>query len=257
MEEAMRTVSVLTPVHKVTNAFLSDAYGSLVSQEMPVGWQWQWIVQEDGQSGEVAAVLPDDPRIITGTGRHGGPGVARTLALSSATGELVKVLDADDRLTAGALRRDIEAFDRHPSVGWATSAVLDILLDGATLRFNADPPEGIIEKGEVFERWVSNNYQANIHPATLCIRRNLLLALGGWMALPASEDMGLLMALNVVSLGYFTAEPGLLYRKWPGQMTVQPSHRESVEQSARHRIVEARARALLEMGVLVARNDAA
>ncbi len=58
----------------------------------------------------------------------------------------------------------------------------------------------------------------------LCVRRDLLFALGGWMTLPASGDTGLLMALNVVAAGYFIAETGLLYRKWPGQVTSQPAH---------------------------------
>jgi glycosyltransferase involved in cell wall biosynthesis len=257
VEEVTNTISVLTPVHNVSNAFLSDVYESLVNQEMPTGWTWQWVVQEDGQTGDVAAALPNDPRIVSGTGRHGGPGVARTMALANATGSLIKVLDADDRLTLGALRRDIETLAANPAVGWTTCAVLDALIDGSTLAFANDPPEGIIEKGEVFELWLNNNYQANVHPATLCIRRDLLLALGGWMALPASEDMGLLMALNVVSLGHFIATPGLLYRKWPGQMTVQPSHRESAEQTARHQIVEARARALLNLGLIKASSDVA
>ncbi len=39
------------------------------------------------------------------------------------------------------------------------------------------------------------------------------------MALPASEDTGLLLALNAVSTGYFIPDAGLLYRKWPGQST--------------------------------------
>ncbi|QEV39866.1 hypothetical protein CP978_16030 [Streptomyces nodosus] len=49
-------------------------------------------------------------------------------------------------------------------------------------------------------------------------------ALGGWMALPSSEDTGLLMALNAVSTGWFIEECGLLYRKWPGQSTAQDAH---------------------------------
>lgn len=65
------------------------------------------------------------------------------------------------------------------------------------------------------------------------MRRDLLLALGGWMALPASEDTGLLLALNTVSTGYFIREYGLLYRKWPGQATAQPTHTATEERDAR------------------------
>jgi hypothetical protein len=64
------------------------------------------------------------------------------------------------------------------------------------------------------------------------------------MALPAGEDTGLLIAAAVVSPGYFIAETGLLYRKWPGQVTAQPEHSAHDELQARNQIIEERANAL-------------
>lgn len=64
------------------------------------------------------------------------------------------------------------------------------------------------------------------------------------MALPASEDTGLLLALNSVARGWFSSEVGLLYRKWEGQATGQAAHTDTGERDARMAIVEARARAL-------------
>lgn len=52
------------------------------------------------------------------------------------------------------------------------------------------------------------------------------------------------MALDAVSRGWFTAETGLLYRKWPGQSTSQAAHTRKGEWEARMAVVEARARAL-------------
>ncbi|MEU8070603.1 glycosyltransferase [Micromonospora sp. NPDC049151] len=124
MENLTQLVSVVTPVHAPSIEHLAGAYESLAKQEMPTGWDWQWLVQEDGQTGALVDALPDDPRISLGTGRPGGPGVARTLALSRVAGDLIKVLDADDQLTPGALARDIAAFDVHPQIGWTTSRVL-------------------------------------------------------------------------------------------------------------------------------------
>ncbi len=86
-----------------------------------------------------------------------------------------------------------------------------------------------------------------MHPATLCARRDLVTALGGWMALPASEDTGLLMALNAVSTGWFIEECGLLYRKWPGQSTAQDAHHHETERRARMKIIEERAEALSKL----------
>ncbi|MEU1419517.1 glycosyltransferase family A protein [Kitasatospora sp. NPDC005751] len=240
-------ISVITAVHGPSASYLPDAYKSLLAQDLPEGWDWQWVIQEDGETDTVTPHVPDDPRISFGQGRHGRAGVARTLALSRARGQFIKVLDADDMLTPGTLARDLAALQR-PGICWATSRVLDLLPDGSTVGFDQDPPEGPIERGAVLEHWTAHDFRAQVHPATLCARRDLVLALGGWMALPASEDTGLLMALDAVSRGWFSAETGLLYRKWPGQSTSQAAHVQEGERSARMAVVEARARALAALG---------
>ncbi|WP_433419207.1 hypothetical protein ACQP1V_04885 [Microtetraspora malaysiensis] len=141
-------------------------------------------------------------------------------------------------------RRDIGVLAENEHIGWTTSRVLDLLPDGSTVGFDLDPPEGPIKRGAVLDHWLAHDYRAQVHPATLCIRRDLLLALGGWMALPASEDTGLLIAANTVTDGYFSADPGLLYRKWSGQMTSHASHVEPTERTARMRVIKDRAHAL-------------
>lgn len=98
---------------------------------------------------------------------------------------------------------------------------------------------------DVLHHWLAHDHRAQVHPATLCMRRPLLLMLGGWMALPASEDTGLLLALNAVSTGYFIPDAGLLYRKWPGQSTAAAAHVDPAERVARMTIIESRAEALL------------
>jgi glycosyltransferase involved in cell wall biosynthesis len=244
----LRRIVVLTAVHAPGAHHLPDAYRSLQEQELPDGWEWQWVIQEDGETDQVAQLVPDDPRVSFAQGRRGGPGVARTMGLARAQGELVKVLDADDMLTPGALARDIAVFEREQDVAWTTSRVLDALPDGTTVGFDGDPEEGPIERGAVHAHWKAHDYRAQVHPATLCVRRDLLLALGGWMALPASEDTGLLLALNAVSRGYFTREVGLMYRKWPGQATNQAAHAHKEEREARMGVIDARVGELSELG---------
>ncbi|CAM5710717.1 glycosyltransferase family 2 protein [Streptomyces aurantiogriseus] len=243
-----RRVAVITAVHAPSAPYLPEAYASLCDQDLPDGWEWHWVIQEDGTTDAVGPYVPDDPRVTFRQGRPGGPGVARTIALAHAEGEYVKVLDADDRLTPGALDRDLAALEADPALGWATSRALDLLPDGSTVGFPGDPLNGPIERGDVLDRWKANGFRAPVHPATLCVRRDLLLALGGWMALPASEDTGLLLALDSVSRGWFSAEVGLLYRKWEGQVTGQAAHVDPAERDARMAVVEARARALARFG---------
>jgi glycosyltransferase involved in cell wall biosynthesis len=243
-----RRLIVVTAVHGPSAAFLPEAYASLDAQELPAGWEWHWVIQEDGRTDQVRPYVPDDARVTFRQGRPGGPGVARTIALAHAEGEYVKILDADDRLTPGTLARDLAVLEADGTVGWTTSRVLDLLPDGTTAGFPHDPDDGPIEPGAVLDFWKANDFRAQVHPATLCVRRDLLLGLGGWMALPASEDTGLLLALGAVSRGWFSAEVGLLYRKWEGQMTGQPAHVDAAERAARMAVVEARARALGSFG---------
>ena len=240
----MPIVTVVTPSYQPLRDHLLAAYDSVRQQEMPRDWEWQWVVQEDGLGGAVANILPPDPRVSVGGGRRSGECSTRNLCLSRARGELIKTLDADDMLTPGALARDIFALAANPDVGWATSRVLDLLPDGSTVGFDQDPPGGRLECGTVLAHWRAHNYRAPVHPATLCIRRDLVMALGGWMALPGSGDTGLLLAANAITPGWFNAETGLLYRKHPGQMTSQPGHTDPTEWSARMRIIGERADAL-------------
>ncbi len=244
----MGVVSVITAVHAPAAHHLAAAYTSLCDQTLPEGWDWQWVIQEDGDTEIVAEAVPDDPRVSFEQGRRGGAGVTRTLSLARADGEYIKVLDADDMLTPGTLARDIEVLERNADVGWTTCRVLDLLPNGSLVGFDLDPLDGPLERGAVLEHWRTHNYRAPVVPGTLCARRELVLAAGGWMALPASEDTGLLIALNSVSRGWFTAEVGLHYRKWPGQSTQMPAHTLEVEWEARMAVIEARASALAATG---------
>lgn len=239
-----RVISIITAVYRPDPGYLRSAYESIRLQELEEGWSWQWVVQQDGHAGDLSRLLPSDPRISPGNGRRGGACTARTLGLSRADGEFIKNLDADDMLTPGALGREIQILSAYPDIGWTTTRALDLLPDGTTAGVEYNPAEGRIRTGSVLSYWKSHNYIAQVHPTTLCIRRELLFALGGWIALPASEDTGLLLAADAVSDGYFIADTGLLYRKWPGQVTSRAEHSDEIERSARMRVIEARAEAL-------------
>jgi glycosyltransferase involved in cell wall biosynthesis len=240
----MEIISVITPIYNPVRDQLLAAYRSLCDQELPSGWAWEWLVQEDGATGVAESMLPEDSRISFGTGRHLGVAMTRNLALARAQGSLIKNLDQDDVLIEGVLCRDIAILDSRPDVEWTTSRVLDLLPDGSTVGFEGDPPAGDISIGSVHEYWRTHNYRASVHPTTICIRRSLAEALGGWMAVPGSDDTGLLIAASVTATGYFHSEVGLLYRKWPGQVTAGADHTEPVEWKLRMHLIDARGQAL-------------
>ncbi|WP_158886132.1 glycosyltransferase [Amycolatopsis anabasis] len=213
----MPTISVITAVLDGVHQHLAAAYESLVQQDLPAGWDWQWVVQEDGRSGRPLAELPDDPRISTGMGEHGRPAAARTLALSRATGRLMLSLDADDLLPVGALARAITTLTRRPDLGWCVAPALDLFPDGR-LRFGPrDPASGPLPPGRLAAGEASGLLP--VVGGTLVTYTALVRALGGWPAFTRDEDVALLLAVEAVAPGWMLAEPGLLYRQWPGSTT--------------------------------------
>lgn len=240
----MPTISVITPIYDPVPSQLTEAYDSLRDQELPVGWELEWLLQEDGKTGAARDILPEEAWIKHESGRHGGVAICRNLALSRAHGEFIKNLDQDDILTPGVLSRDIDVLTSNPDVGWTTSRVLDLLPDGSKVGFEGDPPAGRLAPGVVREQWRTHDYRLPVHPTTICIRRSLAVALGGWMAVPGSDDTGLLVAASTLSPGWFTSEVGLLYRKWPGQVSASDAHTEPVEWTSRMQLIDQRAEAL-------------
>ncbi|MBB5918951.1 glycosyltransferase involved in cell wall biosynthesis [Nocardia transvalensis] len=219
-------ISVITPVYRARADWLAEAYQSVRDQVLPEGWTLEWLVQADGDDEPVP--LPEealaDPHVLVAKGIQGGPAIARNLALARSTGGLVAVLDADDMLTAGALARSIDVLTRRPEYGWTTSKALDLmpsgeLIEPPTDRRVAPVTEGLLPRGFIFERWRNRSYHLAVHPATLCIRREWLMAVGGWMAMPAAEDAGLLLAVEAMVPGYYIGTPGLHYRLHEGQIT--------------------------------------
>ncbi|WP_062991179.1 glycosyltransferase [Nocardia anaemiae] len=243
-----RLISVITPVYNPDPDHLKAACDSVMSQDLPPGWSLEWVLQEDGNSGAVSELLRGvDDRIRVGTGRRGGVALTRNLALANSRGELVKNLDADDILTPGVLARDINTLTSHDEIAWTTSRLLDLLPDGSTVGFDNDPPHGKLIPGFVIDHWRRNNFRLPVHPTTICIRRRLVVALGGWMGVPGSDDTGMLIAASILATGFFNSEIGLLYRKWPGQETAKQEHNLRDEWNARMSLINERAEALLSM----------
>ena len=129
--------------------------------------------------------------------RARGVAAARTVAASSATGELLHVLDADDELPPGALAALVDALAEEPDAAWATGASWDVVDgDGTVLERRTSPlPPGLVKSGEVlsFRRL---HGRCPFPPAQLAVRTSALWAAGGWPALAIEEDTALLLALD-------------------------------------------------------------
>ncbi|MEU7428405.1 glycosyltransferase family 2 protein [Streptomyces sp. NPDC040750] len=241
----MPLISIVTPVYDGGQAYMLEAYESLKVQDLPPGWDWEWVVQEDGP-GSPASILPADDRISIGTNRKGGAAMTRSIAMSRVRGVLVRALDADDLLPRGALNQAITTLSQQADVAWCVSACLDLLPDGSLRPGPHDPPPGRLAANVM-----RSGYEAGRFPVvgtTLVAYTALIQAVGGWPAVPASEDVALLLFCEAVSQGWMIDEPGAIYRKHETQATAQNAHWDPVERAALDDLVLPRLDALRGLG---------
>jgi len=204
-------ISVITVVLAGKDDHLGATWESLAGQELPPGWELQWVLQEDGETGEPLKRVPADPRISAGMAPWAGISRARTGALPRADGVLCRAVDADDLLTERALWRDIEVLAAHPEIGWCVSPAIDLFEDGTTRRGPRDPSPGPIPAG-----LMAAGEREGLVPVVgqvMTTYTELVRLLGGWPAVRA-DDIGLLLAAEAIAPGWMQQEPGLMYRRW-------------------------------------------
>jgi glycosyltransferase involved in cell wall biosynthesis len=213
----MPLLSVITAGYAPKGDYLADTVESLLAQELPAGWDFEWVFQEDGSSPSLAGLAGRVPQVRY-QANHEPLGIAatRNLALSRARGDLVRVLDHDDVLLPGGLGRPIPLFATSWCPWWVLSKADEIDFGG--VRRNCPPPRWIGEVpagrlGPVTDavgRW-------SVYSAGMTARTDIVRALGGWLGVPRAEDVGLLTALAEIRAGYVDAEVSWLYRRHPGQ----------------------------------------
>lgn len=215
----MPVISVLTPAHPGRARFVREAGESLAQQQLPDGWTLEWILQEDAAEEELANVAAEFPFARHDlNGEHLGIAITRNLALTRASGELVHVLDSDDRLLPGALAVAITAFTAHEDIHWVAAQAHDLLPDGSLRSFDPLIEPGYLKAGAVND-YVLNHLDDHgmgrwpFHHGCMTMRADTVRALGGWAAIPRSEDGLLLAALCEVTPGYFTPEVTWLVRQ--------------------------------------------
>lgn len=111
----MPRVSVIVPAHN-SGAHLAATLDSIRAQTYG---DWEAIVVDDASGDdtlEVARAAGDRFRALRSE-RNLGPAGARNLALGAAGGELVALLDADDRWLPHYLERQVERFDAESGRG--------------------------------------------------------------------------------------------------------------------------------------------
>ncbi len=219
----MPLVSVVTPTQAHNATHIGALWRSLEGQELAPGWEWEWLVQEDGPHPGVRELLPEDPRIrYDALGVQLGGAATRNTALARARGELVAGMDHDDRYEPGGLAALVEPLAGDAAVAWSCARMRWQNPDGTSWVKPDVYPPGRIEPGTIAETFLrSNDFP---FPAAIATYRRLhLVAHGGWPALARSADAALLAAFATRWPGFWVGRIAAVYRRWPAQHTVQPA----------------------------------
>lgn len=108
-------VSVLTPAYNAAD-FISEAMGSVLNQSYQ---QWELVVVNDGSEDHTSEIAREfsDPRIrVIDLPQNIGLAAVRNYCVSEATGEYSAFLDADDRMTVGRLKIQVDFLQAHPEI---------------------------------------------------------------------------------------------------------------------------------------------
>ena len=208
----MPLITVVTAVYPPTADFFNQTVLSVLEQQLPTGWELEYVVQEDGRERLNTDFISIDERVRYERNESSlGVAVTRNLALSRARGDLVQMIDHDDLLLPGALGLLIPHFDDR-SIHWAIGQADDLMPDGLRKSYTAALPFGRLDPGTVND-WASR-HGGNwpIHCAALMTRTVTLRALGGWGAVPSDDDIYGAVALFELTSGYQENALTWLYR---------------------------------------------
>lgn len=154
------------------------------------------------------------------TGKPVGAGAARNYGLLRASGKHIASVDDDDLVNPQGLLSLSRILDKDARLGWASGYLQDMRADGTVFKtWEHKTPLGHVPAGGVFEQWRAPRTEFPIAPSGILCRRESLLSVGGWGALPQGEDFLMVMKLTGQYAGYSTDEIVYYYRKHEHQMT--------------------------------------
>ena len=208
----MRRISVITAAYGPLAGYFAETIRSVTQQELPEGWELEWLVQEDGDSPALESVVAGVSGVrYSANMAHVGIAATRNLALARATGDVVQVLDHDDLFLPGAFVALLSRFD-DPGVHWVVGQADDLLPDGTRRTYESALPFGRVEAGAVNSWAEAHDGNWPVHCAGLLMRTNLVRVFGGWGGTPVDDDIVMFSALSECVDGFNDPATTWLYR---------------------------------------------
>lgn len=201
----MASLGLITPCLPEIGDFLQETGAEVVRLLRHPRHRISWTIVVDGP-GELADV-PDDPAVhVLKCERHCGTATARNIGLWATDAEWVMPLDADDLVNPAAIARVLDRLSPDGESMWVGGNIE--LLDGrrAPHHFSAAASIGV---RELEQAWTA---PFRFYPNAIIALRRAVLAVGGWPAVPAAEDLGLALRLNGEFRGELIPEIFFRYR---------------------------------------------
>jgi len=243
----MPLISIVTAAYAPTADYLPAAAASIAALDLPPGWELEWVIQEDGDSPQLADFADGLPFArYAANGRQFGTAPTRNLALDRVSGVLMQVLDQDDVLLPAALTTLIPRFSEH-RIHWAIGQADDLLPDGSLRAYPSPIPFGVHKAGAINAWAAEQDGNWPIHCAALMMRTVSFRALGGWTGIPYDDELATFAALSEMTDGWYDETITWLYRHHPKQ-----THRTAAAQAlsaAGRRVALRRARAVRVTGL--------
>ncbi len=215
----MPLFSVIIPTYQRAH-LIARALDSVFAQELD---DQEVIVVDDGSTDNTDAVLRRyEPRIRLIRQANKGPGAARNAGARVATGKYIAFLDSDDLWFPWTLASYARIIADHAEPSIIAGQILSFA-DEAQLRSVAPAPLKIERFADYFASSHHNRYCGS---GQMCVRRDLLLASGGFSErLIVAEDVDLVMRLGTAPGFVWVLSPAMIaYRQHPQSVTQRYVH---------------------------------
>jgi glycosyltransferase involved in cell wall biosynthesis len=214
----MESISIITPVLRPEASYLEELAASIAAQSLGVT---EWVVVSQGDHQGITEMI-----LVASTlaYRHIalaapiGAAAARNMALAATRSRWICPVDADDWLPAESIKTQVASLACHPDARWCIGAGTTVDADGSTEEW-PNHLLGFLRRGALTKDMARSDAMPSIPVAGL-FDREAVVSVGGWPALPVSEDLLLKLRLSASYPGVGVPSSTYFYRRSvQGQLT--------------------------------------
>jgi glycosyltransferase involved in cell wall biosynthesis len=219
---SMPQISVILPVFN-GERFLREAIQSVLCQQFR---DFELIVVDDGSTDSSPAILQEFPGIRVIAQKNAGQSAARNRGIAASSGELIALIDQDDRWYPTKLSRQVEALTASSHIGMHYSDIDAIDVHGQIDTHRLLATHGMKHPKHSLLDCVEQDML--IVPTTVMFRREVFEKTGGFdERLSGYEDDDLFIRMFPIARFEFCSESLAQWRLYPESS----SHSERMDES--------------------------